>query len=403
MTFPGVYNAVVDGVQAKEPVTSHRITRWISQFRKMRDSGIQIPIPWGHQSEADPIEDDKKDASKFHNSKFNASYIDALEQGPKGELILVAEVPPGMKVKDGALVDPKNHTTIREVSLAARTWTDGDGRTWEDAIRHIALTPFAVAHKTSGFRTTKAVAGEVRFSLADFAGTKPSTKSVEFAMADDAEEPKKKKPFPPEADADGEGDIDDLEGGGIDIEEIKAKLASAMNIKLPEDTNAENFLEHLWVAIHALSPDEPEELTTEAPPGGAGMGTMMSLLNDTNPQVRKLAERQLAVGKKQLGKRIEALVARGLKPAAAKLINDRATNPGLQMSIDDDGNAVAKGMEFSLSVLEAHLPAKFAYGRSGVQLSVADYPVLPDENKALLAEAKKRGEAMSTPSAKKTA
>jgi len=390
VTFPGIYNAVVDGVQVKEPVTRARIARWVDQFHKMRDAQIQVPMPWGHQSQANPLKFDPKANSKdelaFRKSRFNASYIDDLEVGPAGEMVVTGEIPPGLKVNGGALVDEKNHTAIREVSLAANSWTDGDGTKWDDCIRHIAFTPLPVAHKTPGFQEGTPAKGETRFSISNLVGCSPSARAVEFAMAHEPDEDKKPK-FPPK---DEEGDENDLESGGIDIDEIKSKLASAMGIKLPDDTNAENFLEHLWVAIHALAPDEPESLTEETPPGG-GMGTMMSLLDNDDPKEQRL----VVAGKKALARRIARLVHRGLRPTAAKLLQERAAVPGLQMSIDNEGNIHARGLEFSLSLLEAHLPKVNPFKVSGVNLSVAVNPVGEDPTTDLLEAGRKRGAEIS--------
>jgi hypothetical protein len=86
------------------------------------------------------------------SAQDNASFIDDLEMADDGSLYMTAKVPPGMEIdEDGDLIDPVNHTRVGEVSLAANSWSDGTGRRWDDAIRHIALVTLPVAHGAPGF------------------------------------------------------------------------------------------------------------------------------------------------------------------------------------------------------------------------------------------------------------
>ena len=134
-------------------ITRARIQRWVDIFRAMKEKGIRVPMPWGHQPKANPIEEDRLAESEFHKSRYNATYVDDLEVGPNGEMIAVAEPPPGYEIdpESGDLVNPRDGTRIGEVSLAARDWKSGDGTLWQDAIRHIAFTPLPVSHGTRGF------------------------------------------------------------------------------------------------------------------------------------------------------------------------------------------------------------------------------------------------------------
>jgi hypothetical protein len=112
----------------------------------MKASGIRIPIPWGHRKGANPVHE------SMFSAQDNASFIDDLEMADDGSLYMTAQVPPRMEIDaDGDLIDPVAHTRVGEVSLAANSWSDGSGRRWDDAIRHIALVTLPVAHGAPGF------------------------------------------------------------------------------------------------------------------------------------------------------------------------------------------------------------------------------------------------------------
>lgn len=150
---PGVYHAPEGRIE----VTPQRIAGWVESFRLMKQDGIKIPIPWGHQSKANPIEpitQALQDERNFLHSRYNATYVEDLDIDPKtGALVVAAPPPPGFKVDlaTGTLVNERDGTQIAEVSAAICDWKDGKGRVWQDCIRHVALTPLPVAHGTGGF------------------------------------------------------------------------------------------------------------------------------------------------------------------------------------------------------------------------------------------------------------
>lgn len=138
--------------------TPARVRQWAEKFTRMKRAGIRIPIAWGHQPNAIPIEDEA--AFQLSISKFNAGYVDALYADPDtGGLALEGDAP-GVEVdKAGNLVHwvrlPDGRQVkgaIGEVSAAVNDWRDGKGRLWPDAVMHVALTPLPVCGGQKGLQ-----------------------------------------------------------------------------------------------------------------------------------------------------------------------------------------------------------------------------------------------------------
>jgi hypothetical protein len=133
-------------------VTPERVKGWVDKFNRLRSEGVRFPEPWGHQLKAIPHED--REARKFAAARWNAGYIERLEQDPKDQsLVMLGTIPPGYEVDaaSGDLVNPRDGTRIGEVSAGIGDWRDGKGRTHSDMILHAALVPLPVWAGQDGF------------------------------------------------------------------------------------------------------------------------------------------------------------------------------------------------------------------------------------------------------------
>lgn len=129
-------------------IDKKRVKRWVQEFRKMKDKGLIVPVPWGHRVDAIP-RNAKVYLSSLNKSnegefvKNNATYIDELMVDDKG-LWMVAANPPGYKVKDGKLVNESTSTQVAEFSVGIGNLTDRDGDAYDDVILHAAIVPYPV-------------------------------------------------------------------------------------------------------------------------------------------------------------------------------------------------------------------------------------------------------------------
>lgn len=146
-------------------ITPARVDHWISQFKRMKSQQLEIPLPWGHQPQADPYSPSNNSEDEFFRSRYNAGHVEDLRKASDGALEFLVNAP-GLSVKDGYLVDPKVGTAIKEVSPAICDWPDGAGNVWKDSIRHVALCTLPVVHGQSGFtEVTENNRRELRLSL----------------------------------------------------------------------------------------------------------------------------------------------------------------------------------------------------------------------------------------------
>ena len=406
-------------------ISPARIAGWVEKFRRMKADGIKIPIPWGHQPKADPVEEDRLAEEEFYRSRYNATYADDFELGPQGELIVVGTAPPGYDVdpETGDLVNPADHTRIGEVSIAVRDWQDGKGRLWTDAIRHVALTPLPVNHGTPGFEVALAtddwLPGELRLGAATLyspseldlgttttkgtAMPDPTKKTppaadepVDLMAEDDAPEP---EPEEPKEDDKPLIDFTPPEEPGGNAEELVAELIPLLEeakIHLTPDTNAKNFLQHLKVAMHAVKHREaPEPAPTPMPAAPAGAPAQAPVVEETPPLLMSTAaatnpREKAAIAfatKAHRGKtesRIDGLAKVSdkhgvpwLTPARVEALRTQAS--GFELSLTADGEPVETELDRTLGLLEELQP--FQLG-----LYDADEQILPEHQEAVAEE-----------------
>lgn len=351
-------------------VTPERLRHWSEQHRRMTAAGLKVPVCWGHQSRAVPLDPNDPSDAQYLSSRYNAGYAESLIPTPDGRLVASANTP-GMEADESGnlvawtrLADGREvKAAVSEVSIGiAKKFKDGAGRVWDDVITHIAVTPHPVWSGQDGFTKLggleSRVEGLVVLGSADMADeTMTDDSMLDDVSGDDVEV----VPPPPPPPADGP-------------EANLAKLLPALaehGITLPEGTDDENFVERLYVAITALqgkltpmgAGDVPQEgpVTQQEPDA-----VMMSLLasNPNMPASQRDAIRKLAEQNKQMRereqrrraetarRRIEKHVSSGRIPASVASKHFGAEPGTVYLSLNSRPPGELAAFEAKLSLLD---------------------------------------------------
>ncbi len=124
------------GVPRKLSVTSQHTKYWQEQGKSMLDTGLQVPVPYEHDfnvhpmSSKDALLNNAGDVKEYRLKDFD----DPIRGKVKDALFSVVEVKDRRareKIKDGS---------IRWTSPWINSFTDGNGKTWNNVITHLALT-----------------------------------------------------------------------------------------------------------------------------------------------------------------------------------------------------------------------------------------------------------------------
>ena len=307
-------------------VTPARLRHWSDTFARFKQKNLAVPISWGHA--ADPA-NSQPIKSKSRPPQDTVGYLEQFKLAPDGTsaevLINVPRDEDAQKVK----------ANLAELSpVIFESWKDGDGTEWRDCITHVDLVQHPVDHHQTEFQPVVACAFRMGLDKG-----KPVTYRMqgEEMEGEEKEQPEAKDP-PEESPVENEGDR---------LKKVLDALA-AHQIVLSDDTNEENFLEHLEQA-----------LLTAAAMGGTDAGGMDEPPTEvTQPEFamsldKKIAESpELARQRKYLDQqhrgtvatRLSAILSAGqCTPAEYK-----AKQPALKavrLSLDDEGNAVAGSLE----------------------------------------------------------
>lgn len=324
LLVPGTHHAP-QGVQVVSP---ERIRRWVDKFRQLKSAGVRFPVPWGHRLSAIPEYGTVDDAEyqnaverrAFEEARYNAGFIEGMEIGPNGELVITAPVPPGYKVcpQSNDLINEHDGTRIGEMSAGIGHWRDGKGQSHKDIIIHAALVPLPIWAGQDGFSlatTTQAatLSGSQNAiftcTLSSKTGGNPmepeEDETPEVDAEDDVYEPE------PEAPPEDAAPIVPPAPPPVDYCEQALALLSQMGLALPQDTDSENFCERLVIALTVAQSmgakfdrDDDTEDETANPPATMTSGdggqppspeappVMMSTRDIVNPAFRALAARQ---------------------------------------------------------------------------------------------------------------
>lgn len=408
-------------------ITPERINHWVNSFKEMKNAGLKIPTPWGHQSKASPDYEERE----FTESKYNAGFIDSFATDSNGALIAVLDVP---REEDIDRVG----TVVQEVSPQVETsWRDGKGKVWTDVITHLALVTHPVVPNQDNFEIIAPV-GATRLSLKQklsnsTSGEKPMADEVDTdtdtdTVAEEVKKPeeskksdkpkKKKEKEVPNFEENEEG----TEGaGGLDPELLD--LLASCKIIIPDDITEKDFIPALKAACatlkhsqeggmgggegaddllqgldlggleDAMGGEKPPETPTEPPAEGGAetpekgplmeqQPSMTMSLNQKNTEDRlvMLQNKLEEADRNRMANEIELLLSQGkITPViASNLKNDLK---GYRLSLNSNG---VQDVSLAQSKIEAFklMPEGSAWGNEErIRLRAVAEEALPSEFK----------------------
>lgn len=374
-----------DGKYHRLVATREAVDHLHKQTKDMLAAGLSIPVPLEHQ-DVRPMTAAQIAAKTLEN---NAGWVrDAKIEG--GALFHLVDI-----------TDPKIEEKIKNGSITSTSpridpeFVDGNNRTWNNCITHFALTlrPRLAVQKAfgkpipTGFDKAPLLSltsiKEAVMPRAGLAFNFQSEKGwfirdpIQFAMDDEIA--KEDLDIGGETGADtGEGspaetppEEDAMGGSGKDAD-CKAclEMLEMRGIHLPPETDAKNFIQHLKVALHAVTgPDKAaeEEASRMAAEGNAPNQeapvvqeqqpmymSIDAIAKKGDPVVTGMARTMItgAIGKRQ--QRIAAVAARNNnKDLQTRLLK---MSEAVQCSIKADGTGVYDPMESTLETLELAVP-----------------------------------------------
>lgn len=313
---PGIYfhQDQKTGLPVQFVATPERVKRWHDQGNAMLAAGLSIPLPIGHQlpNPLKPMTAAQREAAEIVG---NAGWLKGYELDKDNRLFSVCQIDDD----EVAAKIPKG--TVKWTSPYFASFTDGDGKKWDDVIAHLAIVsrprivnqqpfetiPAAMSYLAS--TTSRPIEGEFSLSIAGLLDKKdgklkptyPAAFSlysggIAMAFEDIAEKKEKKEPPKKEGkdeekgdggkeglekkakvDADKDGEVEsigeEIEGlidasGDISVFEVIGDLLAAEGWEMPEVLTADNFAEEMYHACMSRlksKTEEPEEELLEEP------------------------------------------------------------------------------------------------------------------------------------------
>jgi hypothetical protein len=369
---PATYSVPDRSGKKRNRVTFDRdyVRRLHSRYHDMKAAGLHVPVSWEHQDSAKPDDEAGRAQRLADKARLIFGYAEDAVIEPGDLLQFDLDIPND--------ADASQAKVVRYVSPEiVNDFVDGSGRLWEGpSITHIAVTGKPVQHAQQPFQQLS----YIRLSLADIDTEPPMTIDLKPVLAYLAKRKinirKGTKPeklltrlhacrlgFEDEGDEGEEKAEKEVEGDGEGKAMKKAlEYLEGQGVHLPPDTNAENFIERLCVACHALenskeeedvetpNPNEPPASAEQPKPADTG-GMMMSLERDLKASKARAeaAEARLLKSEKEgLQRRIGALSVS--KPIRDKLLASLKTE---RLSLTEDGALAMSELVTTVKAYEA--------------------------------------------------
>jgi hypothetical protein len=253
-----------------EAVSGKRIQHWQNEISRYLANGNRLPAPFAH---FDP--DSKKPIifgkdGTLLRSDLNGGFWDKAEAAADPDLgiTLFAELEADGDENNINTAAGKIGKTVRETSIfVVPEFEDGHGNKYTDFPAHIALVTHPIQPGQPNFES---IPGTLALAMSQLAymAVPPQTKN----RLGGTEEPKGSNP--PKEDAPPQGDptpagSTPINASSPSLDQIIAQLRQC-GIALPQDTNEQNFLSYLSVALGQKSlTDGGDEGSVYEPPEGA--------------------------------------------------------------------------------------------------------------------------------------
>ncbi len=308
-------------------VTTDRLRHWSKSFARMKESNIGVPVSWDHND--DPAKSTPIQFSSTRRRRRPAAgtvgYLESFDVSDDGQSATIAlDIP---RTEDA---DKVKHNLAMVSPVLFESWKDGRGENHKDCITHVDLVQHPVDNSQTEFEPVIACS----FRMGLDTGKPVTYRMAEHEESDDEDKPEKSEN--PEDDSSHEEEADTTDDDRL--KRIKEGLFG-MDIVLSEDTNTDNFMEHLEQAIltaSAMGGDEEMEIGTEGldatAPQSVGLG---------NSPFAKFASNQ---HRAQVNIRLSTLLEQGRCTPAEykdKIVQLKA----IRLSLDTEGNHVPSQLE----------------------------------------------------------
>ncbi len=262
------------GGSKEQEISLDRLRKWANTFNSMRDNGIRVPCPFNHDVNAVPVQ--LGSDGTLQSSQENAGFWDALwVDEDQGRLMGVLDAPGDSG--DASSPAGKISKTVRETSVYVRPkgWKDGTGRDWEEPILHIAAVTHPIQPGQDNFQPlVEDIAIAMSFKQPDEKPAKSKAPKGKAALPVSGESDDVDPTAPSNPDKVLGSETPDVTSMGGSVGDVLQMLREVAKIGLPEDTNEQNFLERLRIALTQKSISEEEddaEGSVYQPPEGAAL------------------------------------------------------------------------------------------------------------------------------------
>jgi hypothetical protein len=369
---PGKYLVrTLSGDRAVRKLSKTDLARAAKTGNEMIKAGILIPVPYGHSDGTNavpvPVTRDLDDPTILLDAKtgkparwdhaLNSGFIQRFEVGADGSL-------DGYIDAEGDVNDEKTHAgrlgkMFKQVSpLLLGEWVDGKGNLREMAPLHVAVTNKGVEFGQQNFRAMpedQELSIAMSFSDDDL---------IALSTDEDGSEPEKVDPNAKAIETDSNKSTVETdktsqpEMGPEIVNKVRTELKLKLNVTLPDDTDATNFLDRLLTILTNLEAKEEEEGEFDVEPEDGKPPKSPTIMSLDELETKKLngALGNIAAKRREEFKaRIERAVSKGRTGRAHA---DKKLLPlveGFAMSLDDmdeEGNFKASAIEMALDALE---------------------------------------------------
>ncbi len=219
-------------------VTPKRLKHWAATHRRMMANRLGVPISFDHaDDDADLAPVAFSTGRGPRSAKDSVGFLKSIEVAPDGNHANII-----LDIRDPKAIQKARENVVEVSPVVFPTWQDGRGKNYRDCITHLDLVNHPVDNSQGQFSEVNAIACCLRMGLAD------SKKTKLFRMAEDDSMDENAAPNDDDKSGnDDEGDSSTVNNDGRLKKVIDALVG--MNIVLSEDTNEENFLEHLEQAL----------------------------------------------------------------------------------------------------------------------------------------------------------
>jgi hypothetical protein len=369
ITRPNVYSVKTPQGRRIKAVTSQLLSDVADTGNQMIEAGLNIPAPYAHKDGGNIIPSPLgKDEKPTWSSNFNAGFWKKFELTPAGELAGYVEVENEEDAK-------KIGKSIKETSVWLEPeFTDGLGRKWKNALRHVALVTNAVEPDQENFQlvdTSPEYSLAMAFCMSDALDAPKKDASVDKAPSSDSSSSDTSKESPKSDDSNSNSeDTEDLQSGSVP--EIVSLLKDKLGYELPSDTTPQNFLDRLRTLLTSIKKEEEEDedLVEDEQPKKDEKSEAKSppfamadenkdnivILEKLQKKADQLVQGMLATLKADLTRRVNAVIEAGKigKVTAEKMLLEpiQALTMSLE-DLDDEGNLKTTELEDKIVMAES--------------------------------------------------